>query len=120
MVDVRTLEEINNIVTEGNGYLIDRGGVEAILSSAMQTFAGEYLISDPIDRIVKVYCHLATTQFFSDGNKRTAEISLKVNFYQLGYSFDVPDNILGKLTLDIANNVVSEEDANNIIRKYID
>ena len=117
MIDTSTLEGINYIVTEGKGYIIDRNGVDAIIGSAMQTYGGEFLIPDPIDRVIKVYYHLATTQFFSDGNKRTAELSLSVNFNQLGYSFNVPDTILGKLTLDIANHLIDEskEISNNII-----
>ena len=119
MVDVQTLENINLIITDGNSYLIDRNGVDAIVKSAMQTFGGEFLIADPIDRIIKVYYHLTTTQFFSDGNKRTAEVSMFVNFKSLGYELKIKDTVLGKLTLDIANHRVSEEDANKIIRSYL-
>lgn len=42
MVDVQTLEDINLIITDGNSYLIDRNGVDAIVKSAMQTFGGEF------------------------------------------------------------------------------
>ena len=91
----------------------------AYVKSAMQTFGGEFLIADPIDRIIKVSYHLATTQFFSDGNKRTAEVSMFVNFKSLGYELKIKDTVLGKLTLDIANHRVSEEDANKIIRSYL-
>ena len=55
----------------------------------------------------------------TDGNKRTAEVSMFVNFKSLGYELKIKDTVLGKLTLDIANHRVSEEDANKIIRSYL-
>lgn len=85
----------------------------------MQTFDGEFLIPSDIDRVINVYYHLATTQYFTDGNKRTVCLSLKVNFEELGYGFEVKDTILADLTMRVATNKISEEKCREIIRKYI-
>ena len=119
MIDTETIRNINYLVTDFKGCLIDKNGVDSIIGSAMQTYDGEFLIPDEIDRCIKVYYHLATTQYFSDGNKRTAELSLKVNLEELGYNLIVKDTVLGNLTLKVANNQVSEEECNIEIRKYI-
>lgn len=119
MIGVNTLEYINLIVTDNKGYLIDRNGVDSIVNSSMQTFGGEFLIPNEIDRIINVYYHLATTQYFSDGNKRTAELSLKMNCVEYGYSFEAKDGDIAKITMDVANHRLSEEDCRILLRKYI-
>ena len=46
-------------------------------------------------------------------------ISLKVNFEELGYEFEVKDTILADLTMKVATDKISEEECRKIIRKYI-
>ena len=82
-------------------------------------FGGNFLIPNDIDRVINVYYHLATTQYFTDGNKRTACLSLKVNFEELGYEFEVKDTILADLTMKVATDKISEEECRKIIRKYL-
>ena len=119
MISVDTLEYINLIVTNEKGYLKDKNGVDSIVHSAIQTYDGKFLIPNEIDRIINVYYHLATTQYFSDGNKRTAELSLKMNCEEYGYSFEAKDGDIAQITLDVANHKLSEEDCRIILRKYI-
>ena len=119
MISVQTLEDINLYITDGKGILTNRNGLDSIIHSAMQTFDGNFLIPNDIDRVINVYYHLATTQYFTDGNKRTACLSLKVNFEELGYGFEVKDTILADLTMKVATNKISEEECRKIIRKYI-
>ena len=119
MISVQTLEDINLYITNGQGILTNRGGLDSIVSSAMQTFDGQFLIPNEIDRVVNVYYHLATTQYFTDGNKRTACLSLKVNFEELGYGFEVKDTILADLTLKVATNKISEEECREVIKRYV-
>lgn len=119
MISVQTLEDINLYITDGKGILTNRNGLDSIINSAMQTFDGKFLIPNDIDRIVNVYYHLATTQYFTDGNKRTACLSLKVNFEELGYGFEVRDTVLADLTMKVATNKIDEEKCREIIRKYV-
>lgn len=51
--------------------------------------------------------------------KGTACLSLKVNFEELGYGFEVKDTILADLTMKVATNKITEEECREIIRKYI-
>ena len=58
----------------GQDGFIDRGVVESAIAQPRQTMFGEYLHEDVAHMAAAYLFHIATTQGFLDGNKRTAVV----------------------------------------------
>ena len=76
-------------------------------------------ISNDLDRCISLFCWIQRSQMFLDGNKRTACLSLKVNFEELGYEFEVKDTILADLTMKVATDKISEEECRKLFENIL-
>jgi death on curing protein len=93
----------------GQDGFIDRRIVESALAQPKQTMFGEYLHDDIAHMAAAYLYHLATTQGFMDGNKRTA-LWCALTFLRLnGYRIDVTTLEMYELSIGVANNQLKKE-----------
>jgi death-on-curing protein len=76
----------------GDAGVRDRGLIEAAVAMPRQSFRGEYLHTDVFEMAAAYAFHLAESQAFVDGNKRTglasAYVFLSLNGYRLSGADD--------------------------------
>ena len=74
----------------GQDGFIDRGVVESAIAQPQQSMFGQHLHEDIAHMAAAYLFHLATTQGFMDGNKRTA-LHCAITFLEInGYELDIP------------------------------
>lgn len=83
-----------------------------------QTFGGEELFPDVYDKAVRYLFGFATNQVFKDGNKRTALITMLTFLHFNGIEIDLASDELAKLTLDVANKILNEEQVKQILIEH--
>src|ERR1035437_3300365 len=101
----------------GQDGFLDRGVVESAIAQPRQTMFGEYLHTDIPHMAAAYLFHLATTQGFLDGNKRTALVCAQTFLQLNGYEIDVLNMEMYELTLGVANNQMSKAELAEWIRK---
>ncbi len=92
-----------------DGYL-DKGVVESAIAQPKQTMFGEYLHRDIPHMAAAYLFHLATTQGFLDGNKRTALICASAFLQMNGYELDVEDDSMYPIAMAVANNQMTKDE----------
>ena len=91
-----------------DGY-IEKGVVESAIAQPQQGMFGEYLHEDIAHMAAAYMFHIATTQGFMDGNKRTA-LSCASAFLRLnGFAIDVSDEDMYPIALSVAKNEMSKD-----------
>lgn len=101
----------------GQDGFLDRGVVESAIAQPRQTMFGEYLHQDIAHMAAAYLFHLATTQGFLDGNKRTALVCAETFLKLNGYTVDVSNTEMYELTLRVANNQTDKEQLAQWIRE---
>lgn len=81
-VDADLIIEINNL--ESGQGILDRNGIEAAAERPWSTFLGMEFYPSPARKAGALFHALASTQYFVDGNKRTAWIAASFLFQALG------------------------------------
>jgi death-on-curing protein len=104
----------------GQVGFIDRGVVESAIAQPRQTMFGEYLHEDIAHMAAAYLFHLATTQGFLDGNKRTALICMSTFLELNGYVVHVPEPEMYELVMDVANNRMGKGELADWIRERIE
>ncbi len=95
----------------------DYGGLEAAIAQPQQTWNEDYLYPD-IFEMASVYAyHMAESQSFVDGNKRTALQAAIVFLSINGYPIDNSDMRLYDAMIGIARKTFSREDLAELFRE---
>lgn len=121
-----TMEEVEQIhvaqlAAHGgqHGY-ISRGVVESAVAQPCQTMFGQYLHTDLAHMAAAYLFHLATTQGFMDGNKRTA-LTCALTFLEInGYTIHVHPDSLYELVMAVANNQLGKDELAEWFREHIE
>ena len=103
----------------GQDGFLDQGVVESAISQARQTMFGEYLHQDIAHMAAAYLFHLATTQGFLDGNKRTALSSASVFLRLNGYAIDVDDDEMYPIAMAVANNLMTKDELARWFRDHM-
>jgi death-on-curing protein len=75
MIQIEEVEKIHDILIEkfgGAKGIRDRGTLESALGRPFQTFDGEDLYPNPVDKAAAIFESIISNHPFVDGNKRTA------------------------------------------------
>jgi death on curing protein len=92
----------------GQDGFIERGVVESAIAQPKQTMFGEYLHDDIAHMAAAYLFHLATTQGFLDGNKRTALVCA-LTFLELnGYEIALPEMEMFEVAIGVATNRIDK------------
>lgn len=81
MIDINEVEKIHDILIEkfgGGKGIRDKGLLESAINRPFQTFDGQDLYPDPVDKAAAIFESIITNHPFVDGNKRTAYVLMRL------------------------------------------
>lgn len=97
----------------------DRGGLEAAIAQPQQTWGGEYVYSSVFEMASVYAYHLAESQAFVDGNKRTALHAAIVFLAINGYLMEKSDMRLYDAMIAIAKKTMTKEELADLFRELV-
>ena len=95
MIDLKTVENIHNILIErfgGTGGIRDSGGLESAINRPFQTFDQKELYSTPVEKAAAIFESLISNHPFIDGNKRTAYVLMRLILLEYGLDIKAGEN----------------------------
>lgn len=95
----------------------DRGLVEAAVAMPKQSFSGEYLHRDLFEMAAAYAFHIAESQAFVDGNKRTGLAAASVFLALNGYRLTDPDELLYEAMIAIGTRQLTKDGLADVIRR---
>lgn len=96
-------------MTGGLDGVRDENMLDLAISSPFQTFGGQDLYPNDIDKICKLAFNLTTLHCFFDGNKRIGAFILLINLKLDGFEFIATDNEIVSTFLLLATNKINYE-----------
>ena len=103
----------------GSPELRDRGLLESAAAMPKAQFGGHFL-HDGLPAMAAAYLfHLCKNHPFVDGNKRVAISAAEIFVLLNGYELVATDDVLGDLTLGVADSSISKDDATAFFRKHV-
>ena len=102
-------------MTGGLNGIRDENMLDLAISSPYQTFGGQDLYPNDIDKICRLSYNLTTLHCFFDGNKRIGAYVLVIIFRADGYEFVAAEEEIISTFLSLAANKISFDDFKNLI-----
>lgn len=102
-------------MTGGLNGIRDENMLDLAISSPYQTFGGQDLYPNDIDKICRLSYNLTTLHCFFDGNKRIGAYVLVIIFRADGYEFVVAEEEIISTFLSLAANKISFDDFKDLI-----
>lgn len=115
--DVELLHDEQLRLFGGLEGIRDRVALESAVAVPAATFSGEFLHEDAFVMAAAYAYHLAESQAFLDGNKRTALNAALVFLGLNGWDVDDPDGLLFDAMVGIAEHRVSKDDLAKLLRR---
>lgn len=81
MISLNEVLAIHDILIErfgGSKGIRDKAGLESAISRPFQTFDGQELYPDPVDKASAIFESIISNHPFIDGNKRTAYVLMRL------------------------------------------
>lgn len=113
---------IHSRVIEGSGGLDglrDRDGLEAAVSTPMQTFDGKELYPTDLEKIARLGFGLASNHAFVDGNKRIGAMMTQLLLKWNGYDLTLHSGELADMFIAIADGTEKEKDLLDWIHRHL-
>lgn len=105
--------------TGGMDGLRDRAALEAAIAAPLQSFGGEELFKDDIEKIARVGYGLAANHAFVDGNKRIGAMMVQLLLKWNGYNLVLASGELADMFIAIADGKSNEKDLLLWIQKHL-
>ena len=102
-------------MTGGLNGIRDENMLDLAISSPYQTFGGQDLYPNDIDKICRLSYNLTTLHCFFDGNKRIGAYVLVIIFRADGYEFVATEEEIISTFLSLAANKISFDDFKDLI-----
>ncbi len=118
LTDIISFHKELESVFRMEGGIHDQGLLESAVHAPFQTFGGEDLYPDPIDKAARLCFGLAKDHPFRDGNKRTAVhamlVYLSINLIPIQYD----DKDLENAIISVADGSMDSNELANWIRSH--
>lgn len=117
---VRSIHEMQILEYGGSAGIRDGNGLEAAVMQATQSFGDVDLYPSIFDKAAVYAYHIAESQAFVDGNKRTG-LMAALTFLQLnGYELPEQDDRLYEAMINISKKTMSREALSALFNKLSD
>jgi len=104
----------------GREGFIDRTVIESAIGMPQQSAFGQFLHEDIVAMAAAYLFHLAASQGFVDGNKRTALVAAAEFLARNGYRLNCTDMEIYDLTIRVANRLADKSAAGDWMRERIE
>ena len=115
--------QIHSRVIQGSGGmdgLRDRDGLEAAISTPMQSFDGQVLYPSDLEKIARLGYGLASNHAFVDGNKRIGAMMVQLLLKWNGYHLVLHSGELADMFIAIADGSAKEEHLLTWVRNHLE
>lgn len=119
-LDLEAVVELNRIVTRDRGGVRDREGLDGALQRPMHTWGGADLYPTFVDKAAALLHALARTQYFHDGNKRTAWFSCVIYLRLADIHLQPADDEADEFVLSVAKGQLDQEEVAVWILEQLD
>jgi len=106
--------------TGGMDGIRDQGILESAVAAPLQTFGGEELFQEDVEKIARIGFGLAKNHAFIDGNKRTGALITQLLLKWNGYKLTLEPGELSDMFISIADGTSSESDLLHWIQKHLE
>ena len=106
-------------ITGGMDGIRDYAGLEAAIAAPLQSFGGEDLFPEDIDKIARIGYGLAANHAFLDGNKRIGAMVVQLLLKWYGYTISLKDGELADTFIAIADGAMKEKELSDWIRRHL-
>ena len=121
-LSVEDILELHNLAIEyfgGEAGVRDKNLLESVAVTPAQSCFGQDLYPTVFDKAAKYLLDFSRYQVFVDGNKRTGVLAMQEELISNGYDLVMTNERVYELTLDIANNRVTEvNDIADVLREH--
>lgn len=104
--------------TGGLDGIRDRSALESAVHAPLQTFGGQELFPDQIEKIARLGYGLASNHAFIDGNKRIGALMTQLLLRWNGYRLELRQGELADMFISIAEHASNEADLLEWIRRH--
>lgn len=105
-------------ITGGMDGVRDYAGLEAAIASPLQSFEGQDLFPEPIDKIARIGYGLAANHAFLDGNKRIGAMVVQLLLKWNEYKILLQNGELADTFIAIADGAIKEKELSDWIRQH--
>lgn len=105
-------------ITGGMDGVRDYAGLEAAIASPLQSFEGQDLFPEPIDKIARIGYGLAANHAFLDGNKRIGAMVVQLLLKWNEYKILLQNGELADAFIAIADGAIKEKELSDWIRQH--
>ncbi len=105
MISRAFIDQLHSLSIEkygGTQGLRDEGLLESAIARPFQTFGGEYLYPDPLDKAAAIGESLIMNHPFLDGNKRTGFLAMFAVLDAFGLSLTAPEDEAYQTTIKVS------------------
>ena len=103
----------------GDVGVLNDGMLDSALQAPFQTFDGEELYPDTMDKIIRLAYGLIKNHSFKDGNKRLGALVLLTLLELNGYQLCAPNKEFADIIMSIAASEKDDNDFQNWVEKHI-
>ena len=108
------------IAQSGGSYgLRDRGALESSVSQPLQSFGGNDLYAEIVDKAAAFAFFLASNHPFVDGNKRVAHAALAVTLRLNGYVLAAPIDEQERIMLRLASGELTRAEFSEWVNAHV-
>ncbi|HRW99814.1 MAG TPA: type II toxin-antitoxin system death-on-curing family toxin [Cyclobacteriaceae bacterium] len=122
MISLTEAERIHEILIDsfgGASGIRDRGILESAIHRPYQTFDGQELYPNPIDKSAAIFESIISNHPFIDGNKRTAYVLMRLVLKDHNMDINVGQNEKFDFVMRAAKGELNFDEIRNWIRKSL-
>lgn len=123
MIEPKDVEKIHDILIEKSGGakgIRDKGTLESAIYRPYQTFDGQELYPDPIDKAAAIFESIISNHPFIDGNKRTAYVLMRLILLENDLDIHASENEKYDFVIQSAQGNLSFDQIKSWVRRNTD
>lgn len=105
--------------TGGLDGIRDRSILESALAAPLQTFDGQELFQNAVEKIARLGYGLASNHAFVDGNKRIGALMVQLLLKWNGYNFVLKPGELSDMFIAVADGSAGADDLLRWVRQHL-
>jgi death on curing protein len=122
MISIKEAEKIHNILVEkfgGAKGIRDKDLLDSAIGRPYQTFDGNDLYSNPVDKAAAIFESIVSNHPFVDGNKRISYVLMRLILLENGFDIVASQNEKFDFVIKAARGELTFDEIKNWIRGHL-